>query len=285
MYISLGLGPIGAQAPLATAIEYAKRYQFGGLDINIQEVADLVDEKGADAVKAMFAEANIVPGCWGMPVNTRGDESTWQEGLAALPRLAKAGQAIGALRVSTFIMPGHNELDYQANFDFHTERLRPIAQILADHNLRFGLEWVGTKTLRESFKYPFLYTMEEAIKLGEAIGTPNMGLLVDIYHVENSGATAEDVRRLTNEQVVYAHVNDGVAGVPADERHDTTRDLPGYTGELDLRAFLQALNTINYDGPVTCEPFSQRLRDLPDEDAIAEVSAAMHKGWRAAGLS
>ena len=111
-----------------------------------------------------------------------------------------------------------------------------------------------------------------------------MGLLVDIYHVENSGATADDVRRLTNAQVVYAHVNDGVAGVPVDERHDTIRDLPGYTGELDLPGFLQALKDINYDGPVTAEPFSQRLRDLPDDEAVAEIAAAMHKAWQVAGL-
>lgn len=285
MYMSLGLGHIGVKAPFEKAVDFARQHGFGGLDLAMDEIADLVDKKGAEAIKDKLAEAGLKPGAWGFPVNFRQDEATLKEGLAALPRLAKAAQAIGANRVSTYIMPGHNELPYAQNLTLHASRLRPGAQILADHDIRFGLEWVGTKSLRESFTHPFLYTIEGALELCRAIGTPNMGLLVDIYHVENSGATAADVRKLTNEQIVYAHVNDGIAGIAPDDRHDTVRDLPGYTGELDLTGFLHALRDVGYDGPVTAEPFSQRLRDLPDEEAVAEIGAAMHKAWQAAGLA
>jgi hypothetical protein len=39
-----------------------------------------------------------------------------------------------------------------------------------------------------------------------------------------------------------------------------------------------------YDGPVTPEPFSQRLRALPPTEAVQETGQAMHRIWQAAGL-
>ena len=34
---------------------------------------------------------------------------------------------------------------------------------------------------------------------------------------------------------------------------------------------------IGYDGPVVCEPFSQELRQMPPEQVLAAVAAAMKK--------
>ncbi|MEM7128792.1 MAG: TIM barrel protein [Chloroflexota bacterium] len=284
MYICLNSATIGVKADLRRSIDLASRHNFPGVDVSIVEIADLVDEMGKDSTQSLFDDAGVRPGAWGFPVNFRLDEGTWEEGMAALPRLAQAAQSLKLNRCYTYIIPGHDELTFEENFDLHANRLQPAAQILADHGIRFGLEWVGTKEFRERYKYQFIHTIDGMSELNSAIGTPNMGYLVDIFHVENSYATADDVRKLSKEQVVYVHVNDGEAGVAVDERKDNIRDLPGYTKELDLTGFLHALRDIGYDGPVVAEPFNQRLRDLPDEEAVAEISTAMHKMWEAAAL-
>ena len=85
------------------------------------------------------------------------------------------------------------------------------------------------------------------------------------------------MRRLQRSDVVVVHVNDAPAGVAVDEQLDQVRALPGETGVLDLAGFLQALREIGYDGPVTAEPFSQRLRELPADQALTETAAAMRK--------
>lgn len=284
MFINLSPGPIGIKATLTQTLDLARRHGFSGIDIPIHEVADLVDSQGAEAVLALFSQAELQAGAWGFPVNFRLDEATWREGLAALPRLAKAAQACSFIRVSTFIMPSDDERPYAENFAFHADRIRPAAQILADHGISFGLEWVGPKTLRDSKKYPFIHTMAEALELGNAIGTGNVGLLVDAYHVYTSHGSNDDIRKLSKEQVVNVHVNDAIKDVPVDEQLDGVRDLPGYTGTIDLNGFLHALRDIGYDGPVTAEPFSQRLRALPAEEAAAETGAAMQNMWRRANL-
>lgn len=284
MFICLGPGHIGIKASLAESIDLARRHGFAGVDLPISEVADIVEQEDADAVLELFSNAGIKPGSWGFPVNFRQDEATWQEGLTELPRLAKAAQACGFTRCSTWIMPCDDERPYAENFTFHVDRIRPGAQILADHGISLGLEWVGPKTLRETRKHPFIHTMDEALELGDKIGTGNMGLLVDAYHLYTSHAPNSDILKLNKEQIINVHVNDGIKDVPVDEQLDGVRELPGYTGMIDLNGFLHALRDVGYDGPVTAEPFSQRLRDLSAEEAAAETGGAMQQMWKQAGL-
>ena len=284
MFINLSPGTIGIKANLAESIALAKRHNFSGIDFSIAEATELATADGVSSVHALFDDANIKIGCFGLPVNFRKDEAAWQEGLAALPAQAKTAQELGALRSSTFIMPCDNERDFDENFEFHASRLRPVAQILADHGVGLGLEWVGPTTFRKGWTHPFVHTMDGMLALCDAIGTGNVGLLVDAYHVYTSHGTNDDIRRLTKEQVVNVHVNDAPAGLEIDEQLDGVRDLPTATGVLDLSGFLHTLRDVGYDGPVTAEPFSQRLREMSADEATAETSAAMHKMWQAATM-
>jgi sugar phosphate isomerase/epimerase len=53
---------------------------------------------------------------------------------------------------------------------------------------------------------------------------------------------------------------------------------------LDIAGFLQALAEIGYDGPVTVEPFSQRLREMAVSDAVAATAEAVQKVWPLSGV-
>jgi sugar phosphate isomerase/epimerase len=284
MFLNLNTGVIGVSATLEKCAKFAAEYGFAGIDFSIEEAADLADRLGLEQVRALFDSAGLKPGAWGMPVNFRQDEAAWRSGLARLPRLAKTAHALGAKRTATWIMPADDERDFDANFAFHVGRLKPIGEILADHDIRFGLEFVGPKTLRDTRRYPFIYTMAGMLELCDTIGTGNMGLLVDLFHVYTSHGQNEDILKLTNDQVVNVHVNDAQAGLAVDEQLDNVRDLPAATGVTDVVGFLQALAAIGYDGPVTSEPFSQRLRELEAEEAVRETATAMQKMWAAAGM-
>ena len=76
--------------------------------------------------------------------------------------------------------------------------------------------------------------------------------------------------------------------MPRDERLDTVRALPLETGVIDLPGFMGKLRTMGYDGPVTPEPFSQRLVELAGADpgrAAREAARAMAALWQASSLS
>jgi len=284
MFKGLSPGAIGVRAGnLDEALAAAKTGGFGGVEFNPSEIADLIDSQGAEAARARFTESGIKPAGWGLPTDWRGSEEKWQEGLAELPRFAKAAAAVGGTRVSTWIMPCSNDRPFEENYNFHVARFTPIAQILGDHGVSLGLEFIGPKTLWASQKYPFIHTMPEMLAMGREIG-PNVGLLLDCWHWYTSHGTLDDLKALKPAQVVYVHVNDGPLGVPVDEQLDGVRGLPGTTGVIDIAGFLQALRGIGYDGPVVPEPFVD-LSGLPSDEArLKTVGAAMDDIWKKAGL-
>jgi sugar phosphate isomerase/epimerase len=221
----------------------------------------------------------LVFGAAGLPVDFRGDDDRFREGLAQLPRIADGLRRAGVDRVGTWISPGHATLTYYQNFNRHAQRLGEVARILREHGQRLGLEYVGTKTLRARNRHPFIHSLAETQDLIGAIGTDNVGVVLDSWHWWQADETEADLLALTNQEIVAADLNDAPAGVAKDQQMDNRRELPAATGVIDLAAFLNALNRIGFDGPVRAEPFNQALNDLDNEAACAATSAAMHKAF------
>ena len=237
MYKCLFPWAVGITASnLDEAIRAAQIGGFDGVEFSPVEVADLVEAHGPQYVIDRFAQAGIVPGGFGLPTEWRTEETAWRQGLEALPRLAKAAAAIGCTRTTTWILSGDNTRPLEENRRFHVERFQPIARVLADAGIRLGLEFLGPKTLRDSFVHPFYSTMEPMLEMGREIG-PNVGLLLDSWHWYTSGGTLADLNALRPEQVVYVHVNDAPVGVARDAQIDSVRCLPGETGVIDIAGF------------------------------------------------
>jgi sugar phosphate isomerase/epimerase len=106
---------------------------------------------------------------------------------------------------------------------------------------------------------------------------PNVGLLHDCFHWYTSGGTLAELTQLNNADVVSVHINDGQPGRGPETQIDQERALPGEHGVIDIKGYLHGLRAISYDGPITVEPFSARLRAMPIEQAVAETAAAIHK--------
>ena len=287
MYKTLSPETLGIRGlSLPEAIDLARATGFAGLAFDIRAAAQLAAEHGADYVRDLFAQAGVRPGHWGLPVAWRQDDQ-WETDLRELPGLAALARDLGCTRTATFMPSGSDERPYRENFAWHVARFRPIAEALRNAGCRFGIEFIGPKTYRAQYRYEFIHTLDGLMELIDAIGTGNVGLLLDAWHLYTSGGSIADLDRLTAQDVVVVHVNDAPAGVPRDEQIDTVRTLPMETGVIDLPGFMGKLRDLGYDGPVTPEPFSQRLVDLAATDppaAAREAARAMDALWRAAGL-
>ncbi|MFN8446607.1 MAG: sugar phosphate isomerase/epimerase family protein [Caldilineaceae bacterium] len=275
MYRNLNTGAIGVKATLPQAVQLASAHGFAGIDFSIEEAQTIANEHGLDHLRGLFNNAGIKPGSFGFPVDFRRDDATWRTGLDKLAAQAALAVDLGCLRTATWIMPCDNTRNFATYFRVLVNRLRPAAQILADYGIRFGLEFIGPKTLRETQRFNFVHTMDGMLAVCAAIDTGNMGLLLDIFHLWTGHGTNDDVRRLSNADVVTVHVNDARTGRNADEQIDQERALPGATGVMDLAGFVQALHAIGYDGPVTAEPFDKTLATLSADEAVAKTAASM----------
>jgi sugar phosphate isomerase/epimerase len=238
-------------------------------------------------VRGLFASAGVLPGQWGLPVAWNRDDQ-WERDLAQLPTLAALGRDLGCTRTATWCPSGSDERTYEESLSWHVARFRPIAQVLKEYDCRLGIEFIGPKTFRTQFRYKFIYTLEGMMGLAEAIGTGNVGLLLDAFHLYTSGGSVEDLDTITADDVVTVHVNDAPQGIARDEQIDTIRCLPMETGVIDLPGFMSKLNRMGYGGPVTPEPFSQRINAIARQDphAAARLAAEyMDEMWQASGLT
>ena len=171
-------------------------------------------------------------------------------------------------RMNTWIMPTHPTLSYTANMKQHADRLRQCAKVLGEYGIRLGLEYVGPKTLMSRSRYSFIRTMGECRELISNIGEPNVGLVLDSFHWYCAEDTAEDILSLTPSDIVTVDLNDARSDLTRDLQIDGTRELPTATGVIDLKAFLNSLVAIGYDGPVRTEPFNQPIRDMEEDKAL-----------------
>ena len=278
MTIDLDAGRIGVDVPLHEAIRLAAQHGFESVAPRTDQVARL-SEAELQRIRRELDANNLVFGAAGLPVDFRRDEATFQQGMDRLPEVAQAFERAGVSRVGTWIMPAHATRTYRQNFRQHAERLRRIAEVLAAHYVRLGLEYVGTKTLWASERYPFIHTMAETKELIDAIGLANVGFVLDSWHWHNAGETQDDILTLEDRDVVAVDLNDAPFGVATDQLNDGRRELPTATGVIDLAAFMEGLDRIGYTGPARAEPFNERLNRLPTERAVAFTAAAMKQAF------
>jgi len=274
-YVVLSLGRIGFEGSFRQSVELANQYAFEGVDPDPEYFAALSD---ADLKKVLedLKARNLKLGAAGLPVEFREDEAAFNEGLRKLPAAAKVLQRAGVSRVSTWIMPCSDDLTYLQNFRQHACRLRACAQVLKDHGLRLGLEYVGPRTLWRSKRHPFLHTLSEMKELLVAMGMDNLGVQLDSFHWFNAEESEDDLRTLRSQDAITVDLNDAPQ-VPLDQQIDGKRELPAATGVIPVKKFLAALLEIGYDGPIQAEPFNAALRALPLEQACAATAAAMRK--------
>jgi len=258
-------------------MEYAARYGFEAFDPNINELAALSDS----ALKQMRDEMAAKGLAFGfvaqsVPVAQPDEKfSAWLK--ESLTGWAAAMQRAGMTRFCTWLSSSDPRLTYLQNFKLHARRLSEVAAVLGDHGISFGLEYVGPKTSWSRGKYPFIHTMESMKELIAETGKPNVGFLLDSWHWHCAGETPADILTLKNTDVVGAHLNDAPKDVPVDQLRDGQREIPMATGVIDTAGFVNALNRIGYDGPIAAEPLGSSVRNLPPEESLALVAAAMKK--------
>jgi len=281
--LALTPGSIGVSVKSQQELnELAAKHGFESVEPRGEELAGMsaaqLEETLADLKSKKLAWAAA-----GLPVDFRKDETTFRDGLAKLPAIAAGLQRAGANRLGTWLSSTHDELTYLANFKLHAARLREIAKILKDHEIRLGLEYVGTPSVLVKSRYPFLHTLAETRELIDEIGTGNVGIVLDSWHWWTAGDTVGDLLSLTNEHIVSVDLNDAPLGIEKRDLIDTSRELPAATGVIDVGNFMKALVEIGYDGPVRPEPFNKILNELENEAACAATIAAMKKavgGWQ-----
>jgi len=275
------LNPVTAWIPDPEAyIKLAAKCGFKAVDAGADHWTAWVQRTSLDHVRAFCTDCGCLVGHGGLPVNFREDEAAFEADLANLPEASVVMKGLGTRGMATWIKPvaPGNAADYRK---MHVSRLKKAAAILKDHGLMLGLEFVAPKTARAKGT-PFIYDMPGMLELCAEINPETCGLLLDSYHWYTSHATIDDILKLEARQIVHVHINDAYPG-PIDELLDLKRLLPG-DGVIDLVAFLKALKTVGYDGPISVETFDEALKKVGPQEAAQRAGRALLQVMKKAGV-
>ncbi len=284
MFSTLAPAVLPLRVPFARQLELAPSGGFDALDLPIGALLTLSRSESVERISERFSAAGLRCGGWMLPFDHQTDRGSFAGHLRRLERAAALAGQLGAIWCYYWIEPASDELTYAANTAKHVERVRPIADVLAEHGCRFALEPIGPVTLLAGHRYHFVHSIPMALELLAAIDRPNVGLLLDSFHWYTAEGTLGELQGLTASEVVYVHVNDAPAGVALDRQLDDVRVLPGASGLIDLTGFLRALDGIGYDGPVAVEPFDATLAALSPADRVRVTARSLGAAFDAAGL-
>ncbi|WP_226526752.1 sugar phosphate isomerase/epimerase family protein [Metabacillus niabensis] len=262
---------LGSFADDKQFIELASEYSFQSVDLDAK---NLIEAYGLIEAQEILLVNNIQLGAIGLPVEWRSSHEEFSKDLVNLASAAKAAQELGCTRCCTYILPS-TDLKSAQFMSLAVKRLRICAEILGSYDVRLGLEYVGPHHLRNTWKNPFIWTQEETLQLIDAIGLPNVGLLLDSYHWYTTGLSSEDLSNLNAQQIVHVHINDA-ENLPVEELKDNDRL---YTGEgvIDLPLFLKSIKKTGYSGPISQEVLTPSQPSESGEELIKRSKIGFDK--------
>ena len=128
------------------------------------------------------------------------------------------------------------------------ECLQQCVSTAAAYQVRLALEPLNR------YETDLIHTVEEGLHLIDQVGSPNLGLLLDTFHMNIEEQSIEKSIQHTGEHLFHFHVA------------DSNRWYPG-AGHLDFVSILKALKSVDYRGWISGE-----FMPMPDADTAAHQS-------------
>jgi sugar phosphate isomerase/epimerase len=126
------------------------------------------------------------------------------------------------------------------------ERLRAVINYAADQGVRITMEPINR------YETDFILSADDGMRLVEDLDCDNLGLMLDLFHMNIEDVSIEDGLRQTGDRLWHVHIA------------DSNRRYPG-SGHLNLDGIIDTLKDMNYQGYISAE-----MLPLPDPDTAAQ---------------
>lgn len=201
---------------------------------------------------------------------------------------AHRAKLAGCSRAYNHIWAGSDRFPYADNLAWHQERLSKIYHVLHEEGLLYGLEFMGAKTVRDSFRYPFIHSLMGIINLADSV-SPKIGFVFDTIHWYTSGSRDDDLYFALShlDRMVNLHLCCADATRSREEQDDHRRALPGENDTIDCARVLRLFDQAGYDGPVIMEPMEPavtRYSRMTALDAAKDAITCLHHVMAQAGV-
>lgn len=218
---------------------------FDVLEVNAGAIAELSATERKN-LKSHAEERNLALSyCIGLPRRydpASEEEQVRRAGVAYLTRLIKAIGEMGGGNLGGIIysywpasMP-EGMTDKRPYLERSVASMKEAAKVAEDNQVLLNMEVVNR------FEQYLLNTCEEAVAYVDAVGSPNVKVMLDTFHMNIEEDFAGEAILSAGDRLGHFHIG------------ENNRKPPGY-GHIPWTEIGAALRKINYQGYVVMEPF------------------------------
>jgi D-psicose/D-tagatose/L-ribulose 3-epimerase len=126
----------------------------------------------------------------------------------------------------------------EEKFENSSNSIKKISSLLIEKNIKLGIEPLNR------YESDFINTVDEGIRLCELIDHPNVGLLLDAYHMNIEEKNMCQSIEKARDKLFHFQVAENDRGVPG-------------SGSINWSEIIDTLKKINYKGCISLEMFIQ----------------------------
>ena len=200
------------------------------------------------------------------------DEATRKGGIKYLSDIMKCveymdGKIISGVSYAGWGVPANTNFDREELTQNSVESMKVLIKQAEASGITYGIEAVNR------FEGVIVNTAEDAVRYVEMVDSPNVGVLLDTYHMNIEENNMGDAIRHAGDKLIGMHTG------------ENNRTAPG-RGHLDWDEIFKALSDVNFTGRIVSEPFVMKggevgrdiyvwrdLVDNPCEETIDKEAA------------
>ena len=230
-------------------IEKARELGFDVLDINVAHPERFPAEKVSEKIKEVGIE---VVTTIGMPQDSNiihPDPAVRKQGLNTLKKMVDINVEIGSKIIAGVIYASWGYITgkprTEEEWKWSIENMREAGEYAKSKgDIILAVEPVNR------FETHFINIAEDAVKYCKDVGTGNMKVLLDAFHMIREEMSFTDAVNVCGKEYLgYVHVCENNRGIPG-------------TGLVPWREVFTALKNIDYDGPLSIESFDPGFEEL-----------------------
>ncbi len=194
-----------------------------------------------------------------------GDENIRKKGIEYLTNIMKKvavmdGKIISGVSYAAWGVPSSPDINKAELTHNSIESMKVLLKVAEQLDIVYAVEAVNR------FEGVVLNTAEEAVNYVSMLGSKNIGILLDTYHMNIEENSIGEAIKLAGDKLVGFHVG------------ENNRTAPG-RGHLDWDEIFKALKDIHYKGRIVAEPFVMAGGEVGRDiyvwrDLIKDVSEA-----------
>lgn len=235
-----------------TEVRIAHETGYDAIEFIHHKLLRYLDNGGTtSALKKRLNQYQVQPGCLNALIDIeRHEKNDFKQMLKEAERLTQIASDLECPNIQILAQHGIDHLPQNEIMKIMTENIDAISDIGLKLGVRYQIEVIASTQFN---------TLNHALQVINTLNKPNVGLVVDFWHMYASGSTPADIAQLDKEIIFGVHFCDGRKPRPEEKWSELVQRayFPG-EGEVDIQGFTDAVKATGFDGVWSTELFSPK---------------------------